>query len=208
MNGEVLEQVHGTGNVCQQILWTINIQKTLAVDLQYVTNPVFKAFVQKMIKIGRHVKISAVAKNYKLAGGLELFKPDDDMEEKLKLHFSTRDLGNVFKVKSVFKNDEFFFSAQYVRMEKRISYIVYLHPESGLPICSINFFVDHGNSNTCAALVKPISTNNTSRLLHNTVSHLVNTETDFNDKELKVVKIEHVQDKLLLITGCNDSLIV
>ena len=208
MNGAVLEQVHGTGNVCQQILWTINIQKRLAVDLQYISNPVFKGFVQKMIKIGRHVKISAVAENCKIAGALELFQPDDDLEEKLKLHFSTRDLGNVFKVKRVFKNDEIFFSAQYMRMEKRICYIVSLHPDAGLTMGSIQFFVHHGNSNTCAAIVKPISTNNASRLLHNTVSHLVNIEADFNDKELKVVKIEHVQEKLLLVTGCNDSLIV
>lgn len=52
--------------------------------MQYVSNQVFKAFVQKMIKIGRHVKIGPVAENYKIAGGLELFKPDDDMEEKVK----------------------------------------------------------------------------------------------------------------------------
>ena len=84
MNGAVLEQVHGTENVWQQILWTINIQKRLAVDLQYVSNPVFKAFVKKMIKIVRHVKIGPVAENYKIAGGLQLFKPDDDMEEKEK----------------------------------------------------------------------------------------------------------------------------
>lgn len=71
-----------------------------------------------------------------------------------------------------------------------------------------NFFVHHGNSNTCAAIVKPISTNNTRRLLHNTVRHLVYIEADFNDKELKFVKIEHVQEKVLLITGCNDYLIV
>ena len=45
-------------------------------------------------------------------------------------------------------------------------------------------------------------------LLHNTVRHLVYIEADFNDKELKFVKIEHVQEKVLLITGCNDYLIV
>jgi hypothetical protein len=72
----------------------------------------------------------------------------------------------------------------------------------------IQFLVHHGNSNTCVGVVKPVSTNNASQLFHNTVSHLLNIDTDFSEKEVKVVKIEHVLEKLLLITGHNDSLFV
>lgn len=40
-----------------QILWTLQAQKRLAVDSEFISNLPMKSFVQKMIKVGRQVKV-------------------------------------------------------------------------------------------------------------------------------------------------------
>ncbi|VDI45631.1 Hypothetical predicted protein [Mytilus galloprovincialis] len=208
MNGTILEQVHGTGNVCLQILWTLQVQKKLVVDSVFITNPIFKGFVDKMVKVGRHVKIKAVAANCKIAGSMTIFKPDNVLTEKLKTLFSVDTLGNLFKVLRIFKGDEIFISEQYTRMAKRISYIVSLDPETGVSMGAIQYFIYHGDTNSCVAVIKPIFSHNTKPLLHASVHHLIQINKTFNDRLLEVVKVQSINQKLLYISGNEKNICV
>lgn len=127
MNGSLLKQVHGTGNVCLQILWTLQAQKRLAVDSEFISNLPMKSFVQKMIKVGRQVKVKKETRNCKIAGGMQIYNVDDVMKHKLKELLSVQELGTLFKVLRIIRNEQIYFSSQYTRMEKRISNIVSIH---------------------------------------------------------------------------------
>lgn len=53
MNGSILDSVHGTGDVCLQIMWMVQAQKRLSLDASYISKPVFKTFVEKMTDTSR-----------------------------------------------------------------------------------------------------------------------------------------------------------
>lgn len=47
----------------------------------------YNSFVKKVVKVGRHVKIKSVAANCKIAGKMIIFKPTDQLTEKVKRNF-------------------------------------------------------------------------------------------------------------------------
>lgn len=53
MNGSILDSVHGTGDVCLQIMRMVQAQKRLSLDASYISKPVFKTFVEKMTDTSR-----------------------------------------------------------------------------------------------------------------------------------------------------------
>lgn len=53
MNGSILDSVHGTGDVCLQIMWMVQAQKRLSLDASYISKPVFKTFVEEMTDTSR-----------------------------------------------------------------------------------------------------------------------------------------------------------
>lgn len=194
MNGSLLEQVHGTGNVCLQILWTLQAQKRLAVDSEFISNLPMKSFVQKMIKVGRQVKVKKETRNCKIAGGMQIYNVDDVMKHKLKELLSVQELGTLFKVLRIIRNEQIYFSSQYTRMEKRISNIVSIHSHPEMTMASIQFFLYHEDSESCLAVVKKI-TENARSLIHPTVSHLFNIDCNFDAAEGKL------EGKLLYLSG-------
>ena len=203
MNGSLLEQVHGTGNVCLQILWTLQAQKQLAVDSQFISNPSMKLFVQKMIKVGRQVKIKKDTKDCKIAGGMEPYRVDDHMEQKMKELLSVQELGATFKVLRIIKNDQIFFSFQYTRMEKRISHIVAIHSHPDISLASIQFFLYIEDSDSCIAVVKKI-TEDEGNLVHPTVNHLIKIDANFETDAFYLVPVEKLEGKLLYLSGNPD----
>ena len=76
MNGTILESVHGTGDVCFQILWTIQAKKRLAVDSSKMKNLALKEFVEESTNTKRSVKIKHEAANCKIVGGVKKYIPD------------------------------------------------------------------------------------------------------------------------------------
>lgn len=53
INDSILDSVHGTGDVCLQIMWMVQAQKRLSLDATYISNPVFKTFVEEMTNTSR-----------------------------------------------------------------------------------------------------------------------------------------------------------
>ena len=203
MNGSLLDYAHGTGDVCLQILWTVQAQKRLAVDAQYINNHFLKGYVQKMVKAGRSVTIKLEAKNCKVAGGLKSLVLTEDIRNKLQqlLDISEQEpLGKVFKVLRVVIGDTVFFSKEYVRMKKRIVHTV-LTKDDNIHIATINYFIYHSNSDQCFAVVHKLEMSE-NPLLHPLINHLIclKKANDQSDEKY-IISVDKIKEKLLVLNG-------
>lgn len=125
---------------------------------------------------------------------MQIYNVDDVMKHKLKELLSVQELGTLFKVLRIIRNELIYFSSQYTRMEKRIPNIVSIHSHPEMTMASIQFFLYHEDSDSCLAVVKKI-TENARSLIHPTVSHLFNIDCNFDAAEGKL------EGKLLYLSG-------
>lgn len=203
MNGSLLEQVHGTGNVCLQILWTLQAHKRLAVDSDYMSNVPYKLYVRKMIKVGRQVQAKKETSNCKIAGSMKLFDVSDDLKLKIQELLSVAQLGKLYKILRIIKNDQIFFSADYSRVEKRVSHVVFLQ-DVEMEMASVQYYVYHEDTDQCLAVLKEIIQDGDDPLVHPTVHHLKHINPQFDENELTVVNVDKIKGKLLYLNG-NDK---
>jgi hypothetical protein len=201
MNGSVLERLHGTGNVCQQILWNVHIQKRLITDAQFISNSHRKQFVQNMLRGQRQVKVKFVAENCKIAGGRSVINLNNENEFKRKIATvlgigNYSDIGTVFKVLRIILNDQVIYSREYTRMESRISNVVVIKTDTDTLTAAVQYFLLHEQTNKCIAVVKIIEL---AGLLHPTVHHMKLFQS-LKDEEI-MFDVCQIKEKLLLLDG-------
>lgn len=88
---------------------------------------------------------------------MQIYNVDDVMKHKLKELLSVQELGTLFQVLRIIRNEQIYFSSQYTRMEKRIPNIVSIHSHPEMKMASIQFFLYHEDSDSCLAVVKKIT---------------------------------------------------
>ena len=205
MNGNKLAGVHGTGDVCQQILWSIQAVKRLDVDARHISMPSVHKYLSAITGVGQKIKVTADAQNCKIAGARLPHVPTSEMADKMKtlLHLSDVDLGKVSRVLRVILKDTVFFSKDYTRMVKRLSYVAMVQSANACEFVEIQHFLLHHNSNTVVAVVKHIPISPEKPRVHPFVSHIVHVLGPANDAN--VVLAQNLVEKVLYLCG-NDNL--
>lgn len=202
MNGSIIDSVHGTGDVCLQILWLIQAQKRLLVDSYKIRSPGIKKFVEELMLTGRkNVTIKHVAKNCSIAGGMtDILNNNSLPMDKIRkvLNISEPEVGKVSKVLRVVNKDVIFYSEQYTRMKKRIGFIVLIEHENGTGMASVQYYVYHHKSDQCVAVVRPLVIDNNNPLVNVNVKHLIRVK---KLEEENIVLVENIKEKLLFLNG-------
>ncbi len=205
MNGNILDSIHGTGDVCAQILWTVQAQKRVASKLDLISNPRIKAFVKTMTKTKRDVHVTLAVQNCAIAGGLSKCDLCEVLMGKLLTCLGGNAVvGKLSKVLRIVKGEIVFFSEEYTRLSKRIAHIVVTNPQCSLGIVSVKYFILHHASAKCFAVVQkmPIEEN---PLVHNTVSHLIRVGSPSAcSDELSIISVEMLEEKVLYLRGNKD----
>ena len=209
MNGTLIKLVHGTGDVCVQILWSIQTLKRLSHDTQYISDPHLQGYVQRLMSIGRKVKIKHEAINCKIAGAVTEFIPEMELCEKLCQLLeipSLSGLGTCSKALRVVIGNITYFSKQYTRLSSRVGHIVLADLDnSGMGIVSVGFYLLHHDSNKCFCVGTQFNIDDEDPLVHPIVNHIIRIkETDIDMPEHLVFPVELIKEKLLYLSG-NDK---
>lgn len=206
LNGSILDSVHGTGDVCLQIMWMVQAQKRLSLDASHISNPIFKTFVEEMTHSNRRtVTIKQRAENCQIAGGItgistENLPFENDIRALLDIE---HDLGRLSKALRIVRGDVVFYSEHYSRMKKRIAYVVTTDPAaSGINLAAVQYFILHHATNKCFAVIRPLRIHEGSPYVHNEVHHLIRVEKI--DNQEKVILVESICEKVLFLNGNKD----
>ena len=84
MNGTLLSGVHGTGDVCRQVIWRMQAQKQLDTAKVQVQDPKARKFIQRMMTVGRKTPIKVHAEKCGIVGGLHSCKLTPELELKIR----------------------------------------------------------------------------------------------------------------------------
>ena len=198
MNGVLIDHVHGTGNVCSQILKTLHTQKSITIDVDKISNPKLKAFSQSMMKKARQVKAKRKTLNCDIAGAITSLKLNGFLREKIQAVTGIDAIEHTYKVLRIIKDDQVIYSTEYTRMEKRIGNTVSIHiNDSEFVVGKVKYFIFLAEINKCLAVVAVI---NVVGYVHDEVQHL-KLVNSLDSSDTIVVFVEQIKEKLLHLTG-------
>lgn len=107
MNGSILDCVHGTGDVCFQILWVTQAQKRLAIDISTIKDSNLKTFTSRMTATKRSVSVTKTAANCKIVGGTVSRDLGEDIKTKAE-RLLAEDVGKLLFASRIVLNDILF----------------------------------------------------------------------------------------------------
>lgn len=123
-NATLLQSAHGTGDVTNQMMWHVHAHLHLKNAFEIMPSCPARNFISKMIKQARQWKISLVAKECSIAGGISQLKEVPHDHKHLILNATReKDFSNLRKVLRIRCGKERFYSKEYKRMKKRICYV-------------------------------------------------------------------------------------
>jgi hypothetical protein len=84
-NGDLLDNIHGTGNQCKQLFWSLHAQNTLRLNSPSVSNTAIKSFIDKMFSSRQPLKTRVQAINCKIVGKMhKCIVEDNTLKEAVK----------------------------------------------------------------------------------------------------------------------------
>lgn len=176
--------------------------KRLSIDACFISNPLLKTFVNKMIR-SRTVKvnINVEPNNCKICGSLKQFKLSDELKSKLRKKLNIQEeaeVGCVSKALRIVHRDEIFFSKEYSRMRKRVAHTVLVR-DVDVAIGQIEYFLYHLASKTCFAVINKLDMCE-EPLLHPLVSHLIRLKKH-QEINIFIVPVDEIIEKVLYLDG-------
>ena len=127
-NGEILKSVHGTGNVCNQIFWSLQAQKHLEKQSIHLPSSEIKQFFVTMLK-GQTHKLPSCVDGYQCLIAKPLVKVNISKLEKTvveQLEAIGINAQEIDTSKKILRHDSVFYSKECSRVKKRNSYTVQL----------------------------------------------------------------------------------
>ena len=202
MNAALMKLVHGTGDVCLQILRSLQTLKHRCSDNHYLGSTEYRAYIHKLMAFGRKVRIRHVATNCSIAGGMTEFVPESDLSKRLieLLQISSlSDLGPVFKVLRIVIKNVTYFSEQYTCLSTRVGNILLADlDEPEMCIISVLYYLLHQDSNICFCVGTKMPIDDTDPLVHPVVNHIIKIEEreilDFQD-----FPVNRIKEKLMYL---------
>ena len=145
-NGEILKTVHGTGNVCNQIFWSLQAQKYLEKQVVKMPAGSIKIFFNRMLR-GQSHKLPVCVEAYQcsVAKPLTTIKLNDlavGVKEQL-INFGTCENSNLQKSKKILRYGFIFYSNEKSRVKKRNSFTVRLEQrlETGEDVVQVKYYI-------------------------------------------------------------------
>lgn len=138
-NAAILQSVHGTGDVTRQVLYHVNAHLQLKKAFERMSSCSEKDYISRMIRLSRQWKISLVATDCTIAGGVTKFLNGRAQHKDLILGATEeKDFTNLRKVLRIQCGKERFYSREYRRLKKRICNFALTRKGE---IISIHYFV-------------------------------------------------------------------
>ena len=133
--------MHGTGNVCNQIFWSLQAQKYLEKQSIKMPPGSTKNFFTSMLR-GQSHKLPVCVEAYQCSVAVKLTELSDSVQEQL-ITFGTNPSSCVDKSKKMLRHAYVFYSHENSRVRKRNSYTVRLEQklESGEHIVQVKYFI-------------------------------------------------------------------
>ena len=161
-------------------------------------------YIQKLMAVGRKVRIRHVATNCSIAGGMTEFVPESDLSKKLieLLEISSlSDLGPVFKVLRIVIKNVTYFSEQYTRLSTRVGNILLADlDEPEMCIISVLYYLLHQDSNICFCVGTKMPIDDTDPLVHPVVNHIIKIE-EREILDFQVFPVNRIKEKLMYLGG-------
>ena len=85
LNGALLENVHGTGNQCRQLIWMLYAQNSLRLNCHLIPDKNIQRFVERMLSAERSLRNVKRAVNCQIAGALKKWSVNNEIYEKASL---------------------------------------------------------------------------------------------------------------------------
>jgi hypothetical protein len=145
LNGEILRSVHGTGNVCSQIFWSMQAQKHLELETEKLEDGDLKSYFVKQLRSGTR-KLPPHVPAYKC----EVVTPirpvadlTEDMSRLLTDLASPQIFEHIGKVLKILRNGFIFYSKCCVKVKKRNSFTALLESQlhDGADIVKVDYFL-------------------------------------------------------------------
>lgn len=161
-NGEILQSVHGKGNVCSQIFWSIHAEKEIDLQVTMMPQGEVKTCLLKMLH-GRSRRLPKTNPGYQCeyVPPLQDFTVPDNLLHDLNITrtdsidpFISNDESTFAKVLKVSRHGFLFYSKCCTRVKKRNSYTALLEVEASdmEKIISIDYFLVNKNTHRVFAV--------------------------------------------------------
>lgn len=145
-NGDILKSVHGKGNVCAQIFWSLQAQKRLEKECKFLPKKEVKTYVQKLLTGGARY-LPRTLDGFKcdvVPPLLDVCNISEEIIAQLQTFYKdTINIQQIAKVYKIVRNEIIFYSKATPKVKKRNSYVALLENEleDGSDICLIEYFL-------------------------------------------------------------------
>ena len=195
-NAHLLQSVHGTGNVINQMLRTKMVQFMLCeIDQSLISDPCKKKFLQHMKS--RYSRTWANVKrcqNCSIAGQTTVVHVDPFLEVLFLEKANADSLTLLRKVLRIQIGEEKIYGKEYGRMKKRVCYLVLCKDDS---ILSVDFFILNTESLQVYAFGNIYEVLDEPFLFNKGGHHIIRVQ---QTPDVRIIDVERISEKLFLIT--------
>jgi len=158
LNGDCVDAVHGTRDIARQIFSAFFAVKRLEISLQVNQNisEASQKFVRKMLTTGRRPQNTTVVSDCQLAGKVTKYILKEEL--RIVLDEDLRDPSHTWlKALRIVLHGNVIYSAEYSRVQKRISYaVLWQDLQDDLSPALVLYFLHNENANVTVAVMESL----------------------------------------------------